>query len=733
MVRKTPAHQVFITAAHSFVMIRLKHIRSVVGLFGNARTGQQGSGHFMNRLIRISKQELSSSHKKIICLVFFCVLTVAAPILFDGQGVFVSDEGIYALMARSFAESGSLAIWNGYEEFPSPAFALPQTLIHEGRLVSQYPYLTAVLSYPFYRLAGFAGLFILNAIAYVATVGVCFLTARALFRDMALALNACLILVFATYSWEYSQAVWPHALSMLFVATSVYLAVAALMSPGPRASLALALAGGAVAGFGAGIRLDVIFVLPALVVPFIFVRPWRPWCALAACLGTVPGLAVLAATNYAKFGVFSAFAYSPNVSGGAIDPRSYLTIVLIGLAFLAAAWFISRHRSSVNARLGRWFLLAGLVALTGIVLFVPALQSLVFRMADGVYQLLVDLRIRDLDYVHGGLSRGPGGGMVYINTVKKALLQSCPYLIILVVPIAMLLRGAKHSFSISVLLLAPAAFVAAYGYFAWAGGTSLNQRYFVPILPFTSILAAFALREVTSGLGDSWRRPAVILAGVTVALYAVTVIIGPAFLWGPLTIAQKELVFLTLPLAIAASTLVLVLARWIKPGAIPRAALAAVLAVGLVWSGLVAFTHDFSYSYAHRRDQGTKSRALARVIEQDSLVITMWAHYFYAFPATHRVRIALPHFNDFKSFDRLVEFHLDQDRAVYLWLNEPMKEEDRQRHLLDDFAVVPIHEVEWSRLVRLRRLPEQHRTEAPADGPLSDPDRGAATAPGPAP
>ena len=160
-------------------MIRLEHIRSFVGLLGNPQTGQQGSGDFMNRLSRLYEQELSSSHKKIIFLVFFCVLTVAAPILFDGQGVFVNDEGIYALMVRSFAESGSLAIWNGYEEFPSPAFALPQTLIHEGRLVPQYPYLTAVLNYPFYRLAGFAGLLLLNAIAYVATVGVCFLTAKA--------------------------------------------------------------------------------------------------------------------------------------------------------------------------------------------------------------------------------------------------------------------------------------------------------------------------------------------------------------------------------------------------------------------------------------------------------------------------------------------------------------------------------------------------------------------------
>ena len=127
-------------------------------------------------------------------------------------------------MARSFADSFSLSVWNGYEQFPSPELVLTQTKVYEGRLIPQYPYLSTVLSYPFYRLAGFQGLIILNAIAFVATVGLCFLIARKLFQDTSLALNACLILILATYAWEFSQAAWPHALSMLFVTASVYLA-----------------------------------------------------------------------------------------------------------------------------------------------------------------------------------------------------------------------------------------------------------------------------------------------------------------------------------------------------------------------------------------------------------------------------------------------------------------------------------------------------------------------------
>ncbi len=651
---------------------------------------------------------MSSSQKKIVLLCFFCSLTILIAIFSGPHGQFIIDEGVYQLMARSFAESGSLIVWNGYEEFPSAELVLPFTRVYEGHLVPQYPYLSAVLNYPFYRLAGFEGLIILNAIAFAGTVGVCFLTARALFRDTALALNACLILVFATYSWEYSQAAWPHALSMLFVATSVYFAVAALMSPRPRASLALALAGGAVAGFGAGIRLDVIFVLPALVVPFIFVRPWRPWCALAACLGTVPGLAVLAATNYAKFGVFSAFAYSSNVSAGAADPRSYLTIVLFGLAFLAATWFISRPWGRELLRTNRAAVLVGLTVLGGILFFTPALWCLVSRMADGTYQLLVDLRVRDLDYAHGGLTRGPGGGLIYIGGLKKALLQSCPYLVMLAVPMAMLLRGTKDGLSLGALLLTPAAFVAAYAYFAWDGGQSLNLRYFTPILPFTSVLAAFAWREITRDLPASRHRLVIVAGGTAGALYGAFIIIGPMAVWGPMTIERQEIVFLTLPLVIAVFALAFVMAQMIKPGEAVRSAASASLAVALVWSGMVAFTYDFPHSYGLRKARGALSQTLARVIQADSVVLTINPHLFYGLPDDLRVRIAQPWQDDFQGLRPLVEFNLDRDRAVYVWVTEVMENEVWERQLFDAFTVLPLHEHRWGTFVQLVR-PSQKR------------------------
>ncbi|MCH8998747.1 MAG: hypothetical protein IID48_10905, partial [Proteobacteria bacterium] len=447
--------------------------------------------------------------------------------------------------------------------------------------------------------------------------------------------------------------------------------------------------------------------VPALVVPFIFVRPWRPWCALAACLGTVPGLAVLAATNDAKFGVFSAFAYSPNASGGAVDPRSYLTVALVGLAFLAVAWVISRHRGSVNARLGRWLPWAGLAALTGIVLFVPTLQSFVYRMADGLFQLLVDLRVRDLDYAHGGLTRGPGGGLIYIGGLKKALLQSCPYLVMLAVPMAMLVRGTKDGLSLGALLLTPAAFVAAYGYFAWDGGQSLNLRYFTPMLPFTSVLAAFAWREITRDLPASRRRLAIVAGAAAGALYGAFVIVGPMAVWGPMTIERQEIVFLTLPLVIAVFALAFVLAQMIEPGEAVRSAAAASLAVALVWSGMVAFTYDFPRADGVRKARGAFSQTLARVIQADSVVLTINPHLFYGLPDDLRVRIAQPWQDDFQGLRPLVEISLDRDQAVYAWMTETMERTVRERGSFDAFAVVPLIEHRWGRFVQLLRPQEK--------------------------
>ena len=148
------------------------------------------------------------------------------------------------MMVRDFAGFRDFALWNGYEEYPSAELTFPVLRTHDGRLVSQYPEVFTLLAQPFYRLMGYDGLFVMNALAFAAVVWLTFRLAARLFESRKLALNACLILVFASYAWEYSQATMPHALSALFVIGAVALTVAALAHPSAARSYWLAAASG---------------------------------------------------------------------------------------------------------------------------------------------------------------------------------------------------------------------------------------------------------------------------------------------------------------------------------------------------------------------------------------------------------------------------------------------------------------------------------------------------------
>ena len=79
---------------------------------------------------------------------------------------------------------------------------------------------------------------------------------------------------------------------------------------------------------------------------------------------------------------------------------------------------------------------------------------------------------------------------------------------------------------LSLLLLVPATFIAVCGYFAWPGGHALNLCYFLPTIPFMSILACYVWREIAGQSGPSpWGiRAGMLAAG---ALVVAGVIVAP--------------------------------------------------------------------------------------------------------------------------------------------------------------------------------------------------------------
>ena len=176
-----------------------------------------------------------------------------------------------------------------------------------------------------------------------------------------------------------------------------------------------------------------------------------------------------------------------------------------------------------------------------------------------------------------------------------------------------------------------------------------------------------------------------------------------------MTIAQQETLYLTVPLVLALAGLALIVGRYLRPGAIPVSALPAVLAAAFAWSGLVAFTYDYPPAYEYRTSQAELSGNLERAIEPDSLVFSVaGARFITSFPADRRVRAARPHRDDFADFRRLAAFHLERDRAVYIFLTAAQEAELRDRGSLEGLATTPLYEHRWGRLSRLReRTPAQ--------------------------
>ena len=126
-------------------------------------------------------------------------------------GYLVIDEIFYHWMAKNFSESYSLGIWNGYEEFQSPELVHPTFRIQDGRLVSPWPNMFPILVLPLYRLWGVFGLFVANSVAFLGLVAVCFAAAKRLSHDIDLALNACFILILATFAWNTLKPFGPTA------------------------------------------------------------------------------------------------------------------------------------------------------------------------------------------------------------------------------------------------------------------------------------------------------------------------------------------------------------------------------------------------------------------------------------------------------------------------------------------------------------------------------------------
>jgi hypothetical protein len=605
---------------------------------------------------------LSPTERLLLALVALAlVVHVAASVSWVVPGHISIDEGVYELMVDAWARGDGFTIRNGYEDLPSRELyfqvleSTPQVLEAEGRLVAKYPYLLPVLAQPLVLLQGYRGLFTLNALAFLGLAGLVFVLAHQLLEERRTALLAVLIFGLGGYAWEYSQAAWPHMTAVLASTGGLALLLWSSRARGARA-LGFAACAGLVFGLGLGLRLDVALAMGAGGLALLLLpSPW--WRALALGGGCVPGLLLLAWSNRVKFGQSSPFSY------GTAQGTDFIGLVGLALLALAALVLVSSavRRAEVRAWLLRRRFAVGLAvaAVMALTLALPALRGLVIAELAGLRDLVWDLRFVSMEPdhpYHRLLPRSPGGAVLYLGGAKKALLQSLPWLPVLLLPLAASLRNGERRAQLLLLFLVPLVYLAPFALTSWHGGQCLNLRYFLPALPFTAILGAWALQRLATG------RAAWLVAAGSVALGALL----PALLWPALREQQPlhEALVLDAPLVLASTTAAVAL-LWLRSRG-PRVGLALVLVtgLGLGWSAWAGLAYDAGLSRQRRAQNLDLAEAVAEVVPDGALVFVTIDEPFYALKRLRDVTVANPSYDNGADFVALAGFHLDQGRPV---------------------------------------------------------------------
>lgn len=571
------------------------------------------------------------------------------------------DEVTYLLMVRSFSSGKGVTIANGLEELGSPIFAAGW--LHEvgGRLVSQYPDYWTVAAAPVFRVAGFEGLFWINVASFFACSALIWGLGIELFRDRPTAGLAVALFVGATYAWEYAVAAWPHMIATATILAGALALAKCLAEEEARRRWGWSLVSGLVLGVGVGFRLDVAFALGGLALVPILGAPPR-WRESALCLlGAVPPLAGLAALNRIKFGVYSPFSYGSS-AGSTSGVGPYLPMVGVALLALGfVAWGRARRFATRKTPAAHGILAMALAA--AVVVFAwPSSRALIARAAEGVFQLVVDLRVRDLGIQEGALERGPTGSLVYAGVVKKSLLQSLPYLPLIALPLVGLLRARGDAWRGLLLAAVPASLVTVFGAFAWHGGLCFNLRYFLPVLPFAALLSAAALRELGPPRGRGWLVVVGLPALVALAVFG-------RWALGPMTVAEQETFYLNAPLGLSGLLILfLIAARFTPSSARWRTGALAMALVCVTWAGLVAFGLDLRATLRLRGVHARAAAAARPVLPERGVLLSTPLKLFAAAADRSELWLADPADDQYESLVTLVEKATAAGLPVYYGL-----------------------------------------------------------------
>lgn len=523
---------------------------------------------------------------------------------------FIIDGGIYYDMARAMAEHGSLAIASNGGVDGAPPLTKLLTVAHNGYVYTQYPSGYALLAAPFYAAFGIHGLMLMNALAFAVCVRLTFAIGRRLYNDDIARWSAG-IFALATFAPTYAFGIWPHMLALACWLGAAYCAIRAVQTAERKHIYQWLTLCGVIISAGVNIRVDTI--LAALVVFFwlrLFALPRDRLAPVFAFLGMAPGLLLAAWLNQIKFGAFSPFAYGQ--TSGADTLGHYIPILAAAAGAVAVSWAMNAP-AMVRVAMRRDFRRISCAAVAIILiaaLSVSGIRELVWRTATGIYVLVINLQAHDA-YYQAGVERNQFGQLLFWGYPKKALIQSLPWMALIVIPAVNALRG-RYVTAVGLCVLAVSAPVCFYALSHWHGGGSYNMRYFTPALPFLAILAAASLYSLRGDLKFS--RPAILGAlTIAAALYLGLQEVGQSAerLFAPAALYPQWIIAALLAIACIAH---LVMEQMRKP--------ASMLALFAIAYAVAINIYEEIGHERTRAEQIARANDISAPIPKDSLVIT---------------------------------------------------------------------------------------------------------------
>jgi len=463
-------------------------------------------------------------------------------------GVFTIDEDNYlssilALRDGSFSLKDTAGLPPSRELiFFDPAMA--QRPVHATPVTPAPPPMYSFLAYPFAML-GFAGLFTLNILSFLAGGVLVFFFVRRLRPaplDAWLAFSAYLL---SGILIDYALGAWPHALSVSLSFAAVYLAMRARESGGTVS----ALAAGVLVGLAAGVRYQNVVYGAAVGLGLVLWsrRRWRVSSAYAL------GLAIPLLTS----------AWINRIRLGTLNP------VTKGARYLSTPLLSAKAQE-------------------------------VSQWTDGL--LALGTRVVDFSWLpFSQLWAGMGfqydartGAFLGVTAVRKALLQSAPWIVLAFAgliaawrrrPPVERARTCSELRALSLIVLAMFAVFFAAGTKRHEGVTA-NSRYLLELVPILAAVLPLVLPS-TPGL-----RSILLGAGLGAGLALATLQLDPSN-W------VRHLVLLKVPLLLATA----LLALWLAVRRYPRStpAFGAVLGSCLAWAFVVHVGDDLVATRQVRR------------------------------------------------------------------------------------------------------------------------------------